>query len=178
MRQLGQPQDAADSASPAPPNTDPAGFRNLMSSFPTGVAVVTATGPDGAPRGLTCSSLCGVSADPPILLVCVHNASGTLAAMRARGTFAVNLLSGPGRVVAEVLASGDPDRFDRLDWQLTPNLFLPSLPAISHAVAECRISRVLVAGDHTVVFGRVLHVVQRDQEPPLLYGLRRFATWS
>lgn len=155
-------------------------FRTLMSLFPTGVAVIGAM--DGArrPWGMTCSSLCSVSLNPPMLLVCVRSGSPTLAALEGTGAFSVNLLHDSARDVAELFASGDPDRFRRTAWHLPDTAAAgPHLPDAAHAVGDCRVDDVRQVGDHTVVFGRVYRVsVHADPErSPLLYGLRRYAAW-
>ncbi len=49
-----------------------ADFRSLMARFPTGVAVVTTTGDDGSPRGMTVSSVCSVTLSP-----CIRDRSWT-----------------------------------------------------------------------------------------------------
>ena len=67
-------------------------FRSLMSRLPSGVTVVTVSEPGGGRWGTTCSSVCSVSLDPPMLLVCLHADSATLAAILRRSMFAVNLL--------------------------------------------------------------------------------------
>lgn len=165
---------------PAPPAgpAEVAAYKELMSTFPSGVAVITTVGADGSPRGLTCSSLTSVTIRPPTLLVCVHNSSGTLEALLGRGMFAVNLLHGRGRAVAELFASGRPDRFSEVDWSHTPAHALPQLTADAHAVAECRVARALVVGEHTVVLGEVVGVRRQQEAPPLLYGTRRFGVWT
>jgi flavin reductase (NADH) len=152
-------------------------FRALMGSFPSGVAVVTTTADGGEPRGFTCSSLCSVSLDPPTLLVCVDNRSGTLRAVQDRGAFAVNVLHARGIEAAEVFASGAPDRFERVPWEPSALLSLPELPHHAHAVAECAVTAAHDAGDHTVVIGRVLAARVRPGARPLVYGTRRFTSW-
>jgi flavin reductase (NADH) len=152
-------------------------FRALMGSFPSGVAVVTTMTAGEEPRGLTCSSLCSVSLDPPTLLVCVDNRSGTLRAMRERGAFAVNLLDAQGIEAAEVFASGAADRFDRVPWQPSALLSVPELPRHAHAVAECAVCATYASGDHTVVLGRVVAARVRSGARPLVYGTRRFTSW-
>ncbi|MGC0419061.1 flavin reductase family protein [Embleya sp. AB8] len=161
------------SAGPAMPE----GFRAMMRGFPTGVAVVTTTDLDGRPWGLTCSSVCSVTLEPPTLLVCLRAASPTLAALKLRGAFAVNLLHEGAQATAELFASGTPDRFERVDWYADPDHGSPHLPADTHAVADCRIGRTLPVGDHVVVFGEVLGITRRRGRWPLLYGLRRYIRW-
>lgn len=153
-------------------------FRSLMSGFPTGVVVVTTFDLDGRPRGMTCSSLSSVALDPPTLLVCMRQGSTTLGAVEQRGTFAVNLLHGGARPVAELFASGAPDRFDRLLWRAGPAAAGPHLPDAARTVADCKVTGTKQVGDHIVVFGEVLEVTTHHAAAsPLMYGLRRYATW-
>ncbi|RDI25346.1 flavin reductase family protein [Lentzea flaviverrucosa] len=152
-------------------------FRTMMRGFPTGVAVVTALDTTGRPWGMTCSSICSVTLDPPTLLLCVRSGSPTLAAMRGRGAFTVNLLHEGARDTAALFASGDPDRFDRVEWGFGGGG--PHLKADAHAVADCVIARPPVeAGDHVVVFGAVERVALVTGDPPLLYGHRQYRAWS
>jgi flavin reductase (DIM6/NTAB) family NADH-FMN oxidoreductase RutF len=52
----------------APANgVDPGLFRLVLGHFPTGVAVVTAAGPDGQPVGMAVSSFTSVSLEPPLV---------------------------------------------------------------------------------------------------------------
>jgi flavin reductase (NADH) len=153
------------------------GFRAMMRGFPTGVAIVTTLDHTGRPAGLTCSSMCSVSLEPPMLLVCVRAASPTLAALLDRGRFAVNLLHGGAQAAAELFASGDPDRFRGVTWHVGDGDGGPHLGEDAHAVADCRISSSVRAGDHTVVFGKVYGVTLQPGRRPLLYGNRRYTPW-
>ncbi|MFE6056574.1 flavin reductase family protein [Kitasatospora sp. NPDC056446] len=158
----------------------PAEFRSLMSTFPTGVAIVTTSDLDGQPWGMTCSSVSSVAVDPPTLLVCLREGSPTLAAMLRRSTFAVNLLHARAGATADLFASGTPHRFDLVRWSADPEAAGPHLTDDAHAIADCRVSRTVSVGDHTVVFGevfRVAHPAAPDRSP-LLYGMRKYASWS
>ncbi|MFI8420051.1 flavin reductase family protein [Streptomyces sp. NPDC085479] len=150
-------------------------FRTLMSEFPTGVSVVTTHDLAGRPWGMTCTALCSLSASPPALLVCLRAESPTLAALLESGTFAVNLLHGEARSTAELFASGDADRFDRLPWSPGPGG--PHLVRQTHAIADCGVSRTADGGTHTVVFGEVVGVTTTPERSPLLYGRRSYGTW-
>ncbi|QQQ79084.1 flavin reductase family protein [Saccharothrix sp. 6-C] len=159
------------------PAIEIAEFRTLMSHFPTGVAVVTTTGEDDSPRGMTVSSVCSVTLSPPTLLVCLRNGSPTLDAVVARGAFAVNFLHGDAKPVAELFASGAPDRFDLVPWLVPPSGGGPHLVRDAHAVVDCRVSRTEAVGDHTVVFGEAFQVAQEHGHLPLLYGMREYRVW-
>jgi flavin reductase (NADH) len=163
-------------ARPGTAPTDPESFKELMCAFPSGVSVVTTRDEDETPRGLTLSALCSVSVEPPTLLVCIANHSGTLAAMLSQGVFAINFLHGSGRGAARLFSTAGPDRFSQIAWRPSRTWSLPHLHEDAHALAECRVGRTFVTGDHTVVLGHVV-AIDRRPGPPLLYGLRRYARW-
>lgn len=158
------------------PATD---FRALMSAFPSGVAIVTAGGGDGKSYGMTCSSLCSVAIAPPTLLVCLRKGSPTLAAVLGRAAFTINLLHDQARSVAELFASGAPDRFERITWRRDDDAGGPHLIDHAHAIADCNVVSSTLVGDHVVVFGQVARVSQRPAElaSPLLYGLGQYSSW-
>jgi flavin reductase (DIM6/NTAB) family NADH-FMN oxidoreductase RutF len=155
----------------------PAGeYRELMSCFPTGVAVVTALDADGGTHGMTCTSLVSVTLHPPTLLVCLHRGSGTLKAVRARGCFGVNLLHAEARHTATLFSSPAPDRFEQVAWEPSEALGVPWLTGDAFALAECRVVVISPVGDHEVVLGNVVNTVLHTRTP-LLYGMRRFSAW-
>ncbi|MFE9912007.1 flavin reductase family protein [Streptomyces clavifer] len=162
----------------AVPHEQPTDFRTLMAGFPTGVTIVTTCGADGVPRGMTLTSLCSVSLEPPVLLVCMRQGSPTLDAVLEGGSFAVNLLHLRARATAELFASGAPDRFERVAWQADDPAAGPHLSEAAHTVADCTVTAHHVVGDHVVIMGGVTAVSRLGgDQHPLLYGLRRFATW-
>jgi len=77
-------------------------YRDLLSSFPAGVTVVTAFDADGNPRGLTLIAFCGVSLEPPLVLVCVDRGSNTLPAIQHSGGFTINFIGHRSRPGGEV----------------------------------------------------------------------------
>ena len=94
----------------------------------------------------------------------------------------MNLLHDLGRPVAELFASGDPDRFTRIPWRRNDLPGGPHLTEHAHAIADCGVAGTTRIGDHVVVFGRVMRVrwggAGRSGSPsPLLYGLRQYSSW-
>lgn len=153
-------------------------FRAMMSTFPSGVAVITTVDQHGSPIGMTCSAVCSVSLRPPLLLVCIKNQSSTLSAIKHRGIFAINLLHEGGREAADLFSSPIPDRFRHLAWVPTARRALPSLTAHAHTVAECAVRDSRVAGDHTVIFGEVILISAITQTAPLVHGLHQYIAWN
>ena len=153
-------------------------FRQLMANFPSGVTIVTAGSGDGTPYGMTCSSLCSVTTSPPTLLVCLRSASPTLAAILKTELMAANFLHGDADGVAELFASGRPDRFSVVDWSEPDGAAGPHLHTAALATADCRVRRAEQVGDHTVVFAEIYETKLEESLAPLLYGQRRFGSWS
>lgn len=133
-------------------------FRELMSGFPTGVAIVTSIDDNGMPHGLTCSSLASVTLLPPTLLVSIRETSPALAATYQRKAFAVNFLNEHSAKVAKLFASPVPDRFSQVDWHRSGVLGLPWLDGGTVAHADCALSKAIPAGDHVIVLGEVVDV--------------------
>jgi flavin reductase (DIM6/NTAB) family NADH-FMN oxidoreductase RutF len=152
-------------------------IRQLMAGFPSGVAIITALDGAGRPRGMTCSSLCSVSLDPPILLVCVRSGSPTHRAVAETGSFAINFLHDGARPGAELFASGAADRFEQVRWTEDDSSAGPHLATLAHSIADCFVINDREVGDHNVVMGQVHRVTQLREQRPLLYGLRRYACW-
>ncbi|WP_326595156.1 flavin reductase family protein [Streptomyces sp. NBC_01803] len=174
------PDPPAHRPEPPVPSTQPqrpADFRTLMAGFPTGVTIVTTTGADGVPWGMTLTSLCSVSLEPPILLVCMRRGSPTLDAVLDSGRFAVNLLRGGAQSTAELFASGAADRFDRVAWGAGEGAAGPHLFQAAYTIADCSVTAHHTVGDHVVIMGGVTRVVRQGVQQPLLYGLRSFAVW-
>lgn len=152
-------------------------IRPFMATFPTGVGVITAMGIDGHPWGMTCSSLCSVTLEPPTLLVCLRRGSPTLHAILVTQTFALNLLHHEARSTAELFASGKPDRFAQVAWHMPAPCKGPHLVDAAHAIADCQVVHTEIMGSHMVVFGEVHQVTRQSERAPLLYGFRRFTRW-
>jgi flavin reductase (DIM6/NTAB) family NADH-FMN oxidoreductase RutF len=88
--------------------------------------------------------------------------------------FAVNLLHERAQGVAELFASPVRDRFAQVAWDASGGV--PVLVDDAFATAECRVSSLVPAGDHVVIFGTVVRV-SHAAENPLMYGRRRFGAW-
>ena len=153
-------------------------FFEVMASFPTGVAIVTTVSDDGAPRGLTTTAVCSVSANPPTILVCVDLGSRTLAALRATRAFVVNFMGEGRSELCLLFASKAEDKFARVAWQPT-RAGLPVLHEDVLAWAECSTLHELEVGDHVLLVAQVDDGgVHPELESPLMYYRRSWGVWS
>jgi flavin reductase (DIM6/NTAB) family NADH-FMN oxidoreductase RutF len=156
---------------------DPDTYRRVLALHPGGVAIVTAmeSGPTGRPVGLTVTAFCAVSADPPLVLVCVDAGSNTLPAIRASGAFTVNLVAAGHEDTALAFASKNPDKFAAVSWRDGADGHLaPVLDEVTTAHLACQVENEVEAGDHLVFIGRVLRAELGDHDRPLVYHGRRF----
>lgn len=151
-------------------------FFHIMSAFPTGVAIVTTLEPDGTPRGLTTNAVTSVSAEPPILLVCVDRNSRTLPALLHSKRFVVNFMRDDCAELCSLFASKADDKFSHVAW--TPGLGgVPILHEGAVAHAECTTLEELEIGDHVVVTGIVEAGAPPDPDQvPIVWFRKSFAS--
>ena len=145
-------------------------FRQAMSSFPTGVTVVTVAC-DGNMHGMTVNSFSSVSLDPMLVLVCLHEASRGAGLIERTGAFAVNVLSVGQQDVSRWFASRDrpagPAMFDGVPFELG----ITGCPILADATAsfDCRLRQTHRAGDHLIVLGEVVALAHRADLDPLIF---------
>ena len=144
-------------------------FRQAIGHFATGVTVVTSVGAVGEPVGTTASAVTSLSLSPPLVLVCLDRASLTLAAIRAHGAFAVNVLAAPQRhLSANFARRGLAAAWDGVRYRTGPT-GSPRLDGVLAAL-ECTVENRMPGGDHEIIVGRVHDVATSEQDAaPLLY---------
>lgn len=149
-------------------------FIDAMASAVTGVSVVTTDGIAGR-FGITVSSVTSVSADPPLVLVCINRRSPACAALHSNGVFGVNLLATDQEDLANRFAGrpsrGEPFDFGRVEWSAGSS----GIPRLLGAVStfDCVVEQTHQAGSHDLFIGRVV-AVGVNSAAPLLYTGRAF----
>lgn len=147
--------------------------KSALSSFCTGVAVITARGSDGRPVGMAVQSFSSVSLDPPLVCFCPARTSTTWPRIQAAGAFAVNILAADQREVCRAFAVTGGDKFAGVPWRAGGN-GAPVLDGVLASV-ECDLEDVLDGGDHAIALGRVTALTaHREGAPPLLYFRRAY----
>lgn len=147
---------------------DPAGFRQVLGAYPTGVCAITALGADGKPVGMVVGTFTSVSLDPPLVGFLPDKSSSTWPQIEAAGRFCVNVLGSDQQAVCRQIAARGPEKFKDVDYAVSTN----NLPLIADAVAriECSLHSVSEAGDHWFVLGKVLSMdISRDEDPMLFH---------
>jgi 3-hydroxy-9,10-secoandrosta-1,3,5(10)-triene-9,17-dione monooxygenase reductase component len=146
---------------------EPDRFRAVMGHFATGVAVVTATAPEG-PVGMTANAVCSLSLEPLLLLVAFDNEARTLTAVHRTGRFGVNVLAAGQEDLARLFASKIRDRDKFAGIAHTVNDGIPVLDGVL-AWVGCRLERLIPAGDHTIGIGAVESAESGGGEPLIWY---------
>ncbi|WP_192384035.1 flavin reductase, partial [Mesorhizobium silamurunense] len=138
-------------------------FRRALGSFLTGVTIVTTIGPEGEPRGFTANSFTSVSLDPPLVLVCIaHKALGHPVFTTSK-SFAINILNESQKTASGIFASKAADKFASVEWRPGQT----GSPVLDGSVAcfDCDMERLVEAGDHSILIGRVRDFEHNSAQP-------------
>lgn len=150
-------------------NLDPMEFRRAMSTFASGVNIITVRDSEGDPHGMTATAFCSVSTDPPLVLICVNRDTRTHDMIVESGRFGVSMLSGESTEISNHCARPGEDKRLPLAWLRDDAR--SATPALGTALVhvDCTIHDRRDAGTHAVFIGRVEHIDFGDSDEPLLY---------
>ena len=150
---------------------DPRDLRNALSTFATGVTIVTTLDIYGAPIGFTCNSFSSVSLSPPLVLWSLSLRSPNLSNFLQAPNFAVNILAADQLALARRFSQSVPDKFDGVAFRQGA----AGVPLLAQAAGqlECRNETRYYSGDHVIFIGHVLHYAWRDC-PPLVFWRGRY----
>jgi flavin reductase (DIM6/NTAB) family NADH-FMN oxidoreductase RutF/DNA-binding IclR family transcriptional regulator len=147
-------------------------LRNVLSTFTTGVTVVTTRAADGKAYGVTVNSFSSVSLDPPLVLWSQATTSSSFSAFQATDSFAVNILAEDQIEVSNHFAKSQDDKFKGIAHREGIN----GVPVIDGAAAhlECIKVATYPGGDHVVYVGRVERI-SHSHRRPLAFSCGRYA---
>ncbi|MDQ3760611.1 MAG: flavin reductase family protein [Actinomycetota bacterium] len=149
-------------------------FRDAMARFPSGVTIVTTHDESGMPQGFTASSFCSVSAEPPLVLVCLAKSANCYPVFAHNDRFAISFLQADHVNLARRFASKSADKFACGGFVRTPRGATVLEEAL--AVVECSVYSRHEAGDHMIMVGEVEQVLLADRRSPAVYFDRAFST--
>ena len=147
-------------------------LRDALGRFATGVTVVTTMTPSG-PLGMTANSFASVSLRPPLVLWSPARKSQRFPAFEAASYFAIHVLSATQQALAERFSA--PLSTGWGDLAYTPGMGDAPLLDGCTARFECRHEARYEGGDHLIVVGEVLRLVD-DDRPPLLFYRGRYSS--
>lgn len=130
-------------------------FRNALSQFATGVAVITTRADNGTFVGLTATSFNSVSLDPPLVLWSLSNGASSLPLFTKNSHYVINILGADQAALADRFSRRIPNRFDGVEYTLS-STGLPILKGVA-AWFECANRSRYPEGDHVIFVGAVEH---------------------
>ncbi len=148
-------------------------FRDILSQFASGVTVVTTRNGDTL-HGLTVSSFCSVSLEPPLILVCIDKKASSHPVLQTSKRFAVNFLTAAQQDISNRFA--DPRRSPEERFQgLTVRTAVTQSPILPDVLAylDCEVYAEYDGGDHTIFVGKVV-AGEVGEGSPLLYWNRGY----
>lgn len=159
-------------------------FRAALARLAAGVVLVTAQEPPldedgrGEDVGMTATAFMSVSLDPPLVMVSLRNGSRMDDLLDEQPLWAVSVLAASQRHIAGRFAMKGRIS-DRLLFEDVPYVRggVTHAPLVGGALAtlECRTEQRVVAGDHTLVIGRVLTAeLPSPDGDPLAYFKGRY----
>lgn len=156
------------------PTDDQRAFRTALSTYATGVSVVTTPSSNG-PVGITVNSFASVSLDPPLILWSPAKTSNRFKYFSDALHFAIHVLDAHQQDICDGFTK-DKSAFEGLDCKEDEN----GVPLINGCLArfECTLEAKHDAGDHVIIIGHVNRASARDGLPLLFHGGRFITSTS
>jgi flavin reductase (DIM6/NTAB) family NADH-FMN oxidoreductase RutF len=145
-------------------------FRSAMQRWASGVSIVTTTAEDGI-RGITVSSFCSLSLQPPLVLICISRDALSHRLIETERRFAINVLKAGQRRLADLAAGRSGERGNRLVG-VPHRKAVTGAPILPGCLAwlDCSLVASHPGGDHTIFVGRVEAAGQAEGRPLLYFG--------
>jgi flavin reductase len=149
-------------------------YRDAMAHLGAAVNVITSDGPAGR-CGCTASAVCGVTDQPPMLLVCINRSSRNNTAFKENARLCVNVLDASQQALALRFAAKDlavDERFAEGDWHVLET----GSPVLAGAAVslDCDVTFTAEVGTHTVFYCAVRGVATQANSEALIYFGRGF----
>jgi len=160
-----QPDTVRPDAGPDKP-----AFLGAMRHFVGSVSVITVGQGDDL-SGLVVTSAISLSADPPLVLVCVNRTSSSWPLLGRYGFFGVNALAAHHQPVAERFSGfggvKGAARYEGADWVSAETG--AQLLADAPVALDCTVEEMIDRATHSIVIGRVRAIRSNDPQAGLIY---------
>ena len=152
-------------------------FKELMKRFASGVTLITFEN-GGNYSGLTVSSFCSLSMNPPLILICIDKKIPSHESLKNSTHFGVNICTSEQGKLAWDFANSNVDK-NELILSLNHNITENKVPLLNDCLAsmECTIKETYEGGDHTIFVGQIEGGKFDEESVPLVYyksGLGNF----
>tara|TARA_E500000331_G_C17226206_1_gene700418 strand:- start:1031 stop:1519 length:489 start_codon:yes stop_codon:yes gene_type:complete len=154
-------------------------FKELMKRFASGVTLITFEN-EGRLSGLTVSSFCSLSMNPPLILICIDKKIPSHDSLKNGSSFGVNICTSKQGKLAWDFANSNIDKNElilSLDHRITDD----KVPLLNDCLAsmECTLKETYEGGDHSIFVGQIESGDFSEKSDPLVYyksGLGNFTS--
>lgn len=142
-------------------------LRNAMGRFATGVCLITTVTEEGVAMALTANSFSSVSLDPPLALWNLQDSSDVYDIFATPRHFAINVLALEQQELSNQYAKKGQHEIDAAHFSTGKH----GAPIITGALVsfECELEATHPGGDHLIIVGRILDMMERPDGEPLLF---------
>jgi len=143
-------------------------FKNSMRRWASGVSILT-TRREGGILGITVSSFCSLSLNPPLVLVCIDRKARSHGLIEKHRAFAINVLKAGQERLSELAAGHAGEQGNWLEG-VAHRKAETGAPILNDCLAwfDCALETAHDGGDHTIFVGRV-QAAGHTEGRPLLY---------
>jgi flavin reductase (DIM6/NTAB) family NADH-FMN oxidoreductase RutF len=156
---------------PNAPHPSPEAFRAAMRGF-VGVVSLITVGRGAEATGLIATTGSSLSAEPPMVFVCVNRMSASFPILKAEGQFGWQALGAQHEPLAHRFSGRTGvrgvARYDGTDWLTMPSGL--RLLADAPVAFDCAVEALIDRETHTIVLGRVRAIHTADGKGALLYA--------
>ena len=154
-------------------------FKELMKRFASGVTLITFEN-EGILSGLTVSSFCSLSMNPPLVLICIDKKIPSHDFLKNGASFGVNICTSEQGKLAWDFANSNVDK-NELILSLNHRITDDKVPLLNDCLAsmECTLKETYEGGDHTIFVGQIESGDFSEKSDPLVYyksGLGNFTS--
>ncbi len=146
-------------------------FRDALGQFATGVTVVTVEREPGSVFGMTANSFTSVSLHPMLILVCVDERAKILPLLHKKQRFGISVLKQGQQAISKYFSQGEQNSGAEEGLSVRFRWTPEGVPVLEDTVAQlsCTVVATHVAGDHTIVVGKVEDAEIKGGEPLLFF---------
>ncbi len=146
-------------------------FRDALGQFATGVTVVTVEREPGSVFGMTANSFTSVSLHPMLILVCVDERAKILPLLHKKQRFGISVLKQGQQVISKYFSQGEQNSGAEEGLSVRFRWTPEGVPVLEDTVVQlsCSVVATHVAGDHTIVVGKVEVAEIKGGEPLLFF---------
>jgi flavin reductase (DIM6/NTAB) family NADH-FMN oxidoreductase RutF len=147
-------------------------FKDCMSSFATGVTVVTTSTNNNNPQGITINSFSSLSLNPLLVSFNLLKSSNFFSCLSENKAFNVNILSEQQMILSKIFASPNSVVWDNIKFDYSKKTNSPCL-LDSLGIIECNLYNIYEGGDHYIIIGEVIDL-HKFESKPLVYYQRSY----